>query len=517
MENRTRMQKLSAFLSGAAIVLFVLVVLTLAVGSHFVTAHESNDHVQTSDVIVYWQDNFGISLLKTICALGILLLLERILKMGKGRFRLSYMVFGLWLAITVFWICGVRMRPRTDPLRVVNAAEAFAIGDYSPLTETTYLEDASHQLGICLVLEIMRRLFPLIDLPLTVQLLNVLLTLSAVYAMAKVTQGFIQSLDSRRSLYALYLLFLPMPLFCVYVYGTVPMIALIAWGVFFFAKYLQKERARDGLLFALCIGLAALLKPNATVSLVAFVIIACLHAIQKKNARVLAYVLIGALLSVYLPKIAVWQYEVRSGVTLRGSYSMLAYLVMGLQDSARGPGWYNGYITQFSASIMPHEEATAIILADLKDRLTAFAADPAMLWQFMKDKCISLWLEPTHSSLWIGSVSEMAGRFNGLGYLVYREGSAFRLLLEHAMDAYQQALYVLCVIGGISTFRRRGDMMQALLPTIFLGGVLFHQLFEAQSQYTYVYAFFLMPLAAQGLTALGKAADGIAGRIRKTA
>ena len=297
MENRTCAQKFSAFLSGTAIALFVLMILTIAVGSHFVTAHESNDHAQTSDVIVYWQDDLGVSLLKTICALGILLLLERVLKMGKGRVRLSCIAFIVWMAVAIFWIYGVRMQPRTDPLRVVNAAEAFAIGDYSPLTETTYLEDASHQLGICLVLEIMRRLFPLIDLPLTVQLLNIALTLSAVYAMAKVTQGFIQSLDSRLALYALYLLFLPMPLFCVYVYGTVPMIALIAWSVFFFAKYLQKERARDGLLFALCIGLAALFKPNATVSLVAFVIIACLHAIRKKNAHVLAYALIGALLS----------------------------------------------------------------------------------------------------------------------------------------------------------------------------------------------------------------------------
>lgn len=517
MENRTRMQKLSAFLSGAAIVLFVLVVLTLAVGSHFVTAHESNDHAQTSDMIVYWQDNLGISLMKTICALGVLLLLERILKMGKGRFRLSYVALGLWLAITVFWICGVRMQPRTDPLMVMSAAEAFAEGDFSPLKETPYFSDWSHQLGFCLVLEVLKRLLPFADLALTVQILNVIASAAAVCALEKSMRIFTATSEHKYTLYALYLLFLVMPLYCIYVYGTIPMLASMAWAVFCFLKYLKNRKKTDGILFALLIGFAVMLKPNAMIALVAFAMIALLYALHTGKIQILVYVALGTALSAALPELAIWQYEMRSGIEIQESISMLAYLVMGLQDSARGPGWYNGYNVRFSPSVIPPQEARVMMLADLKTQLAAFAADPAMLWQFMKEKCISLWLEPTHSSLWIGSVSEMAGRFNGLGYLVYREGSAFRLLLEHVMDAYQQALYVLCVIGGISTFKRRGDMMQALLPTIFLGGALFHQLFEAQSQYTYVYAFFLMPLAAQGLTALGKAADGIAGRIRKTA
>ena len=496
------MERILTFLAATAVGLFILICLVLTVTSHFVTVHESQYNDLTNDVIVYWQDNALLSLLKTIFALSGLLLLRHTLKRRKGRFGLTFVAFGIWLAMTVLWICGIRMLPRTDPLRVVSAAEAFAAGDFSPLTATTYLADASHQLGICLVLEIVKRLFPFINLPLTVQIFNALLTLSAVYAMAKVLEKLTCTSDNDRSLYALVLLFLPMPLFCVYVYGTIPMIALIAWGIFFFAEYLQKEKTKDGLLFALCMGFATILKPNAVIALVAFVIIACLHAIQRKNANVLAFAFLGVLLSVYLPQMAVWQYELRSGVDLHESYSMLSYLVMGLQSSERGPGWYNGYITQFSASVIPPEEARVLILADLKDRLAAFAADPAMLWQFMKEKFFSLWLEPTHSTLWIGSVSEIVGRFNGFGYMVYREESIFRLLLEHVMDAYQQALYLLSAIGGICTLKRRENMIQALLPTIFLGGVLYHQLFEAQSQYTYVYAFFLMPLAAQGLSTL---------------
>ena len=41
-----------------------------------------------------------------------------------------------------------------------------------------------------------------------------------------------------------------------------------------------------------------------------------------------------------------------------------------------------------------------------------------------------------------------------------------------------------------------------MLPLIVLGGMMYHMLFEAKSQYAYVYAVLLVPLAARGLCRL---------------
>ena len=57
-------------------------------------------------------------------------------------------------------------------------------------------------------------------------------------------------------------------------------------------------------------------------------------------------------------------------------------------------------------------------------------------------------------------------------------------------------------LGAVKSFKKRNDPVQILLPVLVLGGFLYHMLFEAKSQYIFVYAFFLMPLAAQGLEML---------------
>ena len=87
------------------------------------------------------------------------------------------------------------------------------------------------------------------------------------------------------------------------------------------------------------------------------------------------------------------------------------------------------------------------------------------------------------------------------------------MALERGMDVYQQAMYALACVGMVRTFRRRADPAQLLLPLCVLGGFLYHMLFEAKSQYIYVYAFMLLPLAAQGLAAVMRCAGWLARRM----
>ena len=49
---------------------------------------------------------------------------------------------------------------------------------------------------------------------------------------------------------------------------------------------------------------------------------------------------------------------------------------------------------------------------------------------------------------------------------------------------------------------RKRDLLRALLPLILLGGLSYHLLFEAKSQYALPYFMLLLPLAGAGLTAL---------------
>lgn len=312
----------------------------------------------------------------------------------------------------------------------------------------------------------------------------------------------LNGMGGEMGVHALYLLFLPMPFYCTYVYGTIPMMFLTACSLLCFVRYVRRGDAKNGVGFALCMGLSAVMKPNAMIPMLAVAICAVLHAMRSRDFRAIGYAVLMAALCVLLPRLAVWQYELRSGARFTGDISMLARLVMGFQRSATGAGWFNNYIDQYSTWLMEPEAAKQLILADLREIFAGFAAAPATFVRFAAEKCASLWLEPTYSTLWHGVVCETTGRFNGLANMVYRETGALRMPLERIMDALQQAVYVLSVVGAAGCMKKRGDPVQVLLPAIVLGGFLYHLLFEAKSQYVFVYAFFLMPLAAQGLCIL---------------
>ena len=78
------------------------------------------------------------------------------------------------------------------------------------------------------------------------------------------------------------------------------------------------------------------------------------------------------------------------------------------------------------------------------------------------------------------------------------------MLLDAYLNIFQQALYILILLGGVDTMRRREFRAEhAMIPVILIGGFLYHMLFEAKAQYSYPYVVMMLPLAARGLTMIG--------------
>ena len=99
---------------------------------------------------------------------------------------------------------------------------------------------------------------------------------------------------------------------------------------------------------------------------------------------------------------------------------------------------------------------------------------------------------------------------------MYAQGDALRTALEAYMNVFQQVLYLLACVGLAGTIRRKPGSLQLLLPLYVLGGVLYHVLFEAKSQYAYIYMLLTLPSSALGLELLAQGVGRLPGRIRKT-
>ena len=187
---------------------------------------------------------------------------------------------------------------------------------------------------------------------------------------------------------------------------------------------------------------------------------------------------------------------------MRENVSIISRLTMGLQESWMGAGWYNNYLDQFFPAEVTSDMEKEIAIADLKDRIKEMQNDPDMTISFFGRKAASQWLEPTYGTLNYGYVHgyywpdhEQASWVKE----IFDQDGQLRLMLEGFMKAWQQAMYMLVAVGLWRGWRKADHTAQLVLPLVVLGGFLYHMIFEAKSQYIYVYMMYLVPLAAQGL------------------
>ncbi|MBP3522364.1 MAG: hypothetical protein J6M56_02175 [Clostridia bacterium] len=441
-----------------------------------------------------------------LTALGLQRLLVRF-----AHIHLTGAMMLLWTLLAMAFLLGSYTRQEVDFQYVCEAARCFARGDYAPLT-SYYFNECSYQLGTCLLLEGVLRLVPWLNIEYTMQALNAVMSIAAAGMLSALGQLAYERTDVRQGAIALYLLCLPMVLYGIHVYGTLPMVLLSAAAMLCFALYIRSKKRRFGLLYALCIAVAYMVKMNTAIVLLALGICALLYGMESRDFRLLGYAVLGAAGAVLLARLAIAQYEWRGGVVLREDVTMLSRLVMGLQDGKRGAGWYNAYIEQFFDGTISIEQEKAIAAADLSARLAQLRADPVRTLIFFVQKALSQWLEPTYGTLLYGNYCRQAGPWAEALAPVFDEASAVRIGLEAYMKAWQQALYVLAAVGLVKSLRQRQSAMQLVLPVAVLGGCMYHMIFEAKSQYIYVYALYLVPIAGYGLSVVG---DWVFGRRKR--
>ena len=502
---RSVSQKAARFLTLAALIVFACVLALVTLGALSTTASSAVANNRMNQQVTLARDGFG-GLALTAALLLALAAVHAFLRRRAGR-RAFAAALALWTAAALCFVLAVGLLPRADSALVIDAAKRFAAGDFSPL-EGEYFSRVSYQLGICLPLEGLARLLPGLDLNLLMQALNCVISAALMALLCGLAGGL--SGDARTSGAAalLYLAFVPMLLFNMFVYGVLPMLLLCVLAMRCFARCARTGERRFGVLYALLIGAAAALKPNAMIVMLALLICAAVHALQRKDGFLLLCAALSAVLCFALPAGVIRLYELRAGVTLAPDTGMLLRLAMGMQDSMIAAGWYNGVIEEYWPLSVTPEMEKAAALEMLAARLREFAADPAGAWAFFKEKCLTQWAEPSYDILWYGAVCGKSGRFNGLAHAIFRDGSPVRALLAGYMNIFQQAAYVLALIGTCGMIKeKRIEAVQLMLPVTVLGGFLYHMLFEAKSQYIYPYMLLLLPLAAAGM-------DLLAGRAR---
>ena len=196
-------------------------------------------------------------------------------------------------------------------------------------------------------------------------------------------------------------------------------------------------------------------------------------------------------------------YEMRSGSTLRTGVTALSYIAMGMQESSRANGWYNGFnFNTYQDSGMDSEKTDEISREAIQERVDYFKENPGARNVFYWEKYLSQWGDGTYASRQ-ATLATFGGRNAWFESLYQGKGS--RTFIAYA-NGYQTLLYLGALLFLLlplkNMVRGKGDIVVYLGLIAVLGGLLFHMIWEANARYIFTYSLLLMPYAAAGVSKL---------------
>lgn len=499
-ESRTG--KFSRFCAGVVLALMSLIALYLFIASMLATSEVSTGEGY-GELLYFLRDNAALNLAVLLLCLAVLYLFWRV----SDHIRLSFVV-GLLLAWTVLagalFVMSTKLEPSQDSYVVTFWSMQSAKGDtsyYHP-----YFRHFPYQFGYALYEEsFFRALFLVLpNIPegyacMALQGINVLFVALTEVALIRCVGLMFRSQRAQKLTALLLLCSVHGILTSTYLYGNIPGLAFSVLAVWAFLAFQEHRRWGSALLCALCMTLAVILKLNYMIVFIALMITWLVCLLRRMELKSLLCLLLCAASVLALKELPQRYYERRMGEQFGRGISLYGWMALGFNEGETCSGWYNPVYTVdlFEQSGGDRDAAAKAAKSVIAGRIEDFRQEPGEALAFFNRKFLSQWNEPSYESIWNNNVRQHYSEPGRLYDLLCRSGEG---TLKGLMNFYQQL--ILCgVVLALAALWRRREICQCLFPLIILGGVLYHLLFEAKSQYALAYFLLMIPLAAWGLTA----------------
>ena len=505
--TRIGLEKFSAKTEKAASALILVILGAFMLYLCFAALTESS-HLDTDNIsgenIVFLDDNIFLNIIVLTILIAVLFLFYRHCGPIPAR-KMELVLLGWVFLFGTAFIATTKLRAPiySDSFLVTYGAQRAAIGDESVLTEK-YFYRFPFQLGYVLYSELFFRAVNIVlrgrpegYAVLALQEVNLLWLMLEYHALIEITRLLFK--DTRIHKLTMLLLFFCLPplLTTTFLYGNIPAFSCGTVAVWMFLRFIKKGGLRCGLLCGLFLALAVTLKLNLLIVCVAVGGVWLVMLLKKPSRTSLVCLLVAAACILTLPKLPQKLYEHRLHLDYGGGIPMIAWMAMGFSDGYAGPGWYREEYTVTAFERSGHDAAATAENARqvLAERIDAFRKDPAMTLRFFSAKLRSQWNEPSYGSLWVNQVFPSYSEKGFLYEALCNRGARWTLIV---MDFYEILIFVGLMAGIIRHWQKK-DLLRCLLPLIILGGISYHLLFEAKSQYAMPYFVLMLPTAAYGL------------------
>lgn len=458
------------------------------------------------EIVTFNYDNFFLNIIVLVICTATVYILRRVLS-GIPAARVTA-VMALWLsALGILFALSAKLQPSEDSYAITFFARQAAKGDLSYYND--YFKNFPYQLGFALYEELFFRAFACV-LPnapegfssLALQALNAIYLALGCVCTVRCAHYIFKSEDIERITAVLFMFFLPGILFSTYMYGFIPGFAASSAGMLAFLRFSERGKIIDGVLCAVFLALAVILKLNCMVIFIAIMIIWLLTFIKKPTVKSAFLLLFTAAFVLSCKSLPQRIYEQRMELSFGDGVPQVCWMAMGVSEGKSCSGWYDRvYTTDLYADenydrAATSEKAREVISA----RVEYFKSAPREGQRFFSRKLLSQWNEPTYQGLWTNQVRKSYSESGMVHRLICQ---TFARRLTQLMNYYQQLIFFGFTLG-LLLLLRRGDVKAALLPLVILGGLIYHLFFEAKSQYALVYVMLMVPVAAYGFIRLSR-------------
>lgn len=173
-------------------------------------------------------------------------------------------------------------------------------------------------------------------------------------------------------------------------------------------------------------------------------------------------------------------------------FPVSGFLCIGIENGERSAGWYDDKVA--SLGLENIDKAKIEYPKMFKEKVLEFVRNPFKAIKFYIKKTASMWTENTYAEIWYNQSFNIGKKANW----DLKKDEIIRSK-EEKLSIYQKALVL--IIFGVSlavVLENKGNLSNELLLllTIFIGGFLFHTIWEAKSRYIISYIVALIPITA---------------------
>ena len=518
-EDKKFNKKLGRFSINTILVIASIMLIFLFIASLLYTAYFKNTWVGAyNEGIYYEKDNIILNLFYCLIFISAIYGISKIFK--KVNLKIVSVISIIIVGIMCFvWINFVQAPVKSDQNQVLICAKEFAKNRFGLLEGNGYFYMHPLQLGCVLGMELIVRIIHTYSW-IAMQRVNILFLIGIVYLLMKIAKKTYKSDSTNKILNLLLISSFIIPLFSIVVYGNIYGLLFALLAVFLLMKYYENRKIRYIILIPVSLSISIILKSNYEIVIIAIVISLILDLINKFNWKtVITIPLILVMFSVSYPLVYKFV-EYRSGIEINDGIPMIAYVAMSIQEpvETRNSGWYHdgkNVEMLYPENNFDAEATSQASKQIIKQRLKEFRNSPEKIREFYIDKIASTWIEPAFQTLWWAEPAEEFKNLeeNNPEYIEYLSNNGVLLDIFHGerqmkllkyLDVVEITVFAMSLLSVLVSIKNNTlDYKKITLLLIFVGGFLFHIIWETKCIYVIPYYIMLLPSSADGIDKLG--------------